>query len=240
MNASQESIAALLELQKADLAVLQAKRALEGLPQRKAILDARAKRAGLEEKRVQVDGLVAKAEDRIRSIEDESDRLTAKKHEIQTAIDEAKGDYRNLESRTKELEGIAKRERALEDDLDEASAQLEKAESVRDQIDRACAALDAQEQREIASFREEGGALQERIGKETARRQALHAALPDDLAALYDKTAERSGGVAVALLSGSSCGACRSSISHERLIEIKREAPLSTCPACKRILVVAG
>ena len=238
MNVSQESIAALLELQKADLAALQAKRALEELPQRARIVAAREKKRGLADKRAQVDALIAKANEKIAAIEDESGRLAVKQREIQEAIDAATGDFRNVEARTKELDGIAKRTEVLEGELETASAQLEKAQGLADQIDRAVAAVDAEEQRETASFREEGGALQERIAKETARSSALIAALPDDLAEAYRKTAARCGGVAVAVLSGTSCGACRSQISHERLIDIRRQAPLSTCPSCHHLLVV--
>lgn len=238
MNASQETIAALLELQKADLAIMQTRKALEQLPQRERIVEMRKKRQVISGKKDQVAGLIAKVRGHILSIEDESGRLAEKKREIQQAIDDAKGDYRNLEARTKELEGIAKREETLENELVEATSQLEKAEGVDAQIERALAAIDKEEGEATASFREEGGALQERIAKEQTRHDALLAALPDDLADLYLKTASRCGGVAVAVLSGSSCGACRTAISHERLIDIRRQAPLSTCPACHRLLVV--
>lgn len=238
MNVSQETVAALLELQKADLAALKASREFEALPQRAKIVEAREKRRSLEEKRAQVEALIGQVESKIAAIDDENARLAAKSAEVQSAIDGAGGDYRNVEARTKELDGIAKRTAVLESDLEAAAAQLEKAEGVRAQIDKAVALVDAEEEKATASFREEGGALQERIGKEKARREALLSALPDDLASLYEKTSARCGGVAVAVLSGTSCGACRTPISHERLIDIRRQAPLSTCPSCHRLLVV--
>ena len=40
-----------------------------------------------------------------------------KQHQVQHEIDEAKGDYRNVESRTKELNGIPKRRGTLEEEL---------------------------------------------------------------------------------------------------------------------------
>lgn len=238
MNATQETIAALLELQKADLAVMQANRALENLPQRAALLELRTKRETVGAKRAQVEALADKARADVSAAEEESERLAAKRREIQEAIDGAAGDYRSVEAHTKELDGVSKRSDALDTQLLEAAERIEKANGLLAQIDQALAALDEEERTLVSSFRAEGGALQQRRDKEAERRAALLAALPDDLAALYEKTAARSGGVAVAVLSGSACGACRAQISPERLIDVKRQAPLATCPACHRLLVV--
>ena len=54
----------------------------------------------------------------------------------------------------------------------------------------------------------------------------------------YHRTAARTGGVAVGLLTEGRCGVCRTVIDGGRLIDLKAEAPLGTCPHCKRLLVV--
>ena len=69
---------------------------------------------------------------------------------------------------------------------------------------------------------------------------ALAASLPGELADRYERAAKHCGGVAVAILNENACGACRVPIDAGRLASIKREAPLSMCPHCKRLLVVAG
>lgn len=239
MNAQRHDIAALLELQKVDLSLMKDRRAFDQLPQRALIVAAREKRKGLEEKRAQVDALVANVEQKVASIESESGRLAEKRRDIQQAIDAAKGDYRNVEARTKELSGIAKREAVIEQDLVAAGEQLEKAEAVRTQIARALEAVAHDEEKATAAFRVEGGELQDRIAKGQARRVALVAALPTDLANLYEKTAAAHGGVAVGVLSETTCGTCRSQISHERLIDLKRQAPIAICPSCHRMLIIA-
>ncbi|MFR8300535.1 MAG: C4-type zinc ribbon domain-containing protein [Gordonibacter urolithinfaciens] len=44
--------------------------------------------------------------------------------------------------------------------------------------------------------------------------------------------------MAVGLLTEGRCGVCRTVIDGGRLIDLKAEAPLGTCPHCKRLLVV--
>ena len=117
---------------------------------------------------------------------------------------------------------------------------LEKIEGVVAQVKRALAILQEQEEKATASFQKEGGALKAALAKLEAERAALAAVLPGELADAYERAARHCGGVAVAILNGSACGACRVPIDAGRLAAIKREAPLSTCPHCKRMLVVAG
>ena len=109
---------------------------------------------------------------------------------------------------------------------------------MQDQVSRALAEIEKQEATAIASFRQEGGALQADIGRMTADRDALSAKLSDELRDAYDRTAARTGGVAVGLLTEGRCGVCRNVIDGGRLIELKANAPLATCPHCKRLLVV--
>ena len=90
-----------------------------------------------------------------------------------------------------------------------------------------------------ASFEEEDNELIAQVKDLMAKRAELAAGLPDNLLALYDKTAAKSGGVAVGQLTEDAhCGICRASIEGGRLIELRASAPLGTCPNCKRLLVV--
>ena len=55
---------------------------------------------------------------------------------------------------------------------------------------------------------------------------------------VYNRTAARSG-VAIGVLDGNRCGACRTVIDGGRLIDLRNQAPLGMCPSCKRLLVIA-
>ena len=157
---------------------------------------------------------------------------------MQEAIDGSRGDYRNVEAHTKELNGFAKRRNTLEEELTKLGEELAKIQGVQDQVSRALAEIEKQEKAAIASFQQEGGALQADIGRMTANRETLSAELSDELRDAYDRTAARTGGVAVGLLTEGRCGVCRTVIDGGRLIDLKAEAPLGTCPHCKRLLVV--
>ncbi len=108
MKATHEDLSGLIRLQQTDLDALKQKKALDELPQRKVILNARQKRAVIEEKLARVAELRKEAESRLTRIEVEDGSLAEKADGVQAAIAEAQGDYRNVEARTKELDGIAK------------------------------------------------------------------------------------------------------------------------------------
>lgn len=240
MQATTEDISTLIKLQQADFALLKARKQFDELPQREQIRVARAKREEVLKKKAQADELKGKAAAALKKLEDEDASLVDKQHQVQQLIDEAKGDYRNVESRTKELNGIAKRRGTLEDELVAKAEELEKVEAVVAQIERALEVLREQEEKATASFQKEGGALKATLMRLESDRAALAASLPQELASAYERAAKHCGGVAVAVLNGDACGACRMPIDAGRLASIKREAPLSTCPHCKRMLVVAG
>lgn len=238
MQASSESLSAMLCMQQLDLELMQAKKKFEALPQRAQILELRKKKAQIEQKQAEVAKLKGASEQKLTQLTDEDERLAKKAADIQAAIDAAQGDYRNVESRTKELDGIAKRRSALEGEFEALEAQLEKVQAVQAQVQGALAQLEQQEAAAIKSFQEEGGGLQADIARIGAQRNQLGELLPPDLAELYTKTAARAGGVAIGQLRDGHCSTCRAAIDAARLTDVRAQAPLATCPNCKRLLVV--
>lgn len=238
MQATPEQLSILMKLQQTDLALLKTRKQFDGLPQREQIRQARDAREQVLKKQEQVGRLRSAAEEQVAKFEREDAALVEKQHQIQRQIDEARGDFRNVESRTKELNGIAKRRAKLEEELMAKAEELEKIEGVAAQVKQALSAVEQQEQAATASFQKEGGALKAALAQLQAVQAELISALPEELCSRYEKTAKRCGGVALAVLNGESCGACRMPIEHGKLVEIKREAPLSTCPHCKRMLVI--
>lgn len=239
MQATPEQLSCLVKLQQTDMALIKARKQFDELPQREQIRAARAKREEVLKKQGQAEELRRRCKAEVSKLEDEDSSLSDKQHEVQRLIDEAQGDYRNVESRTKELDGIAKRRSVIEDELMAKGEELEKIEGVAAQIAKALEVLKAQEEKATASFQREGGELKATIVQLEATRAEFAGLVGDELAGLYDKTATRCGGVAVAILNEGKCGACRVPIDSGRLAEIKREAPLATCPHCKRMLIIA-
>ena len=238
MQATTDDLTNLLRMQQIDLDLMKAKKKLEELPQRATILAARQKKRTIEQKRDQLAEMRAQAEAKASKLEAEDAELAEKQRRVQEAIDGSRGDYRNVEAHSKELGGFAKRRNTLEGELTKLGEELAKIEGVQGQVSRARAELEKQEASAIASFQREGSALQSDIARMSADREGMSADLSADLREAYHRTAARTGGVAVGLLTEGRCGVCRTVIDGGRLIDLKAEAPLGTCPHCKRLLVV--
>lgn len=239
MNAQPQDIEALLNLQQLDLETLKLQKQFEELPQRQKIVEAREKKQQLAQKLEAVDALLAKAEKAISDIIDKDQCLEKRQAEIQKDIDEAGGDFRNLEARTKELAAQGAQREKLIADLEHAEGEKAKVDAVKQQLLDAANLLARHENAAIESFKREGGALQQKIAAYQAKRKALAAEVDAELLRLYDRSAKASGGVAIGVLSGNRCGSCRAPIDDARMVDVRRQAPLATCPHCKRLLVIS-
>ncbi len=239
MQVDAQVLGVLLQLQQLDIKIHQLQKQLEALPQRKTILEVRSKKKQIEQKNEQIDAMHATAEAQCNVLSDEDAVLSAKQKRIQEEIDSVKGDYRSVESRTKELNGVAKRKATLEAEISAALDELAKIEAVQAQVAQALESLNAQEAKATEGFIEAGGKIKQAIAQKEAARNVLVAELPDDVHDLYEKTAQRMGGVAVARLQDSMCGTCRRPIEHGRLVDLKRQGNLVTCPHCHRMLILA-
>lgn len=238
MDLARDEIETLLRLQHVDMELLRSKKQLDELPQRSIILAARQKRGSIIEKQAKAAALRRETNKKLIRITDEDASLAKKQQGVQAALEAAQGDYRNVEARAKELDGLARRRGSLAEDLDKVSAEFEKIEGVEAQIAKALEELDAREAAAVASFQKEGGALKMGIMKLEEERARLEESVSKDVLSVYEKAAARSGGVAVSRLEGSRCGACRTNLEGGRLIELKSQAPLGTCPSCKRLLII--
>lgn len=239
MEATPEEIEVLYQVQGVDLDIKRMNKELEELPQRAAILAARQKRAAIEAKRDQIEKLRREASKKLTRIKDEDSSLEKKENGVQAAIEAAGNDYRNAEARTKELNGIFKRRTELAENREAAEKELAKIQGLESQAASALKELDAAEQQATQSFKAEGTALMQAIAQSKQTREKLMEELSEPVAAFFAKTAAQFETVSIATLQGGACSVCRTRIEPGRLIDLRQEAPLSHCPNCKRILVIA-
>ena len=228
----------LMEMQELDLAIMQAKKKRSELPQRIKVMMLRKKRDEIQTKLDQVVELEKKALSELTVVEDEDRALEEKQARAQEIIDASGSDYRKVESHSREMAGAAKRRESLAAKMGEINAQLDKIRGVKSQLENAIAASETEETTLRASFEDEDSNLVAEARRCMSRRNEIVSELPDDLVSLYEKTAKKTGGVALGRLVGNVCGVCRTPIEGGRLIDLKAAAPLGTCPNCKRLLVI--
>ena len=238
MQIAYEDLDVLVEIQRIDLAVMQAKKARAELPQRIEVVKVRKKRDEIAPKLDQVVGLQTAKEAEILKVEDEDRSLAEKQERAQEDIDKAASDYRRVESHSRDMAGIVKRRVTLEEQLGVLKAELARIVDIRNQLEGAIATCNAKEEQLRSSFKAEDDALIERVRELLSTRADLAARVPNDLMKLYDETAAKTGGVALGRLVEGFCGVCRSQIEGGHLIELRAQAPLGTCPTCKRLLIV--
>lgn len=238
MQVEFDDLDVLVEIQKIDLAVIQAKKARAELPQRIEVVKVRKKRDEIAPKVGQVIELQTAKEAEITLVEDEDRGLAEKQQRSQEEIDNASADYRRVDSLSKDMAGIVKRRVTLEERLKELNAELDKIKGVRAQLEGAIATLEKHEEDLRSSFKEQDDALIERVRQLLGDRAELAKRIPVDLMSLYDETAAKTGGVALGKLEEDRCGVCRTVIDSGHLIDLRAQAPLGICPSCKRLLIV--
>lgn len=238
MQATREEIQTLCAIQQADFDIMHKTRELEELPQRKTILECRQKQASMNEKMSKLESLKKKITKKITSITDEDASLAKKEHGVQAAIEAAGTDYRHAESRTKELNGIFNRRNALKEELDQVQAENTKLQALFAQAEQALLEIKDTEASVTESFKSEGLKLKTEIAQAEKQKTDLLAQVSSELSQAYQSVSERLGSVVIGHLEGTRCGICRTEIDAGRIIELKGQAPLGTCPLCKRLLIV--
>lgn len=238
MRLDADQIATLFQIQSLDLEEKAAAKELDELPERAAILTARSKKRAIEEKNVEVGKMYEAAEAKASAYAEEDASLAEKQRRAQADIDEARGNYRNVEARSKEMNGYAKRRAVLEQNLSGVLDELARIEAVQKRVSMALAALNAQEARATESFVEKGTKLKARIAELQAQRASLEQSVSPDVMARFKQLSDRLGGVAVARLSGGVCGACRSAVDPARVTHMRASGNVGECPNCGRMLVL--
>lgn len=238
MNATEHDIETLRALQKVDRTIMSAQKEFDALPHRKAILEARTKKEEVLKKKVQVQDMLDEAEGRLAALVEEDEQLALKQDEISKTLAEVQGDYRAVTSHTRELDGVRKRREKVSLEVSRVEEQVNKINPVMKQVMQALSTFEEKERELVSSFQKTGGSLRGAIAEGQKAREELASQVDPALLRVYDQTRTRCGGVALADLVDSSCGACRNTFDQSRLSKVKGQAPLAVCPACGRLLIV--
>ncbi|MDR2492436.1 MAG: hypothetical protein LBD25_03095 [Coriobacteriales bacterium] len=228
----------LLALQETDFRVLQLKKQLEELPQRSKILEVRAKHREVKEKLGRLAALRDECDEGTRKLQERESTLKAHMADIQAAIDTT-GDYKQATALSHEYNIQSKAVEGLESELLQLLEKLDKIAAVAAEADSALDRLAKQEDALTESFKAQGGALQEAIGRESRLRGLAYERLPAFIQSRYDKAVASKGGSGAAYIENGHCSACHVAFNEGQMLRLKHGEPISECPHCHRLLVTS-
>jgi predicted nucleic acid-binding Zn-ribbon protein len=238
MQATPEQIQALFDIQDIERQARELRSTIEKLPQRPKIAEVRDKRDQLKNKKRQLLGMRKDLESDIEQLKAQDEKEHAREVAAQHEIDQAEGDYRLVSSRTAVLQEHAQKRAEIAASIDEKETRILQITDLEEKVDAAIKPLEDKEAEMVEQYRNEGQRLMGELKSLMDKREAAAQTLGKDLLAHYEKVARNKQGVALAKLEDGRCGTCHTPIDHDRLLAMKREAPLSTCPHCGRIVVI--
>ncbi|MDO4532967.1 MAG: hypothetical protein Q4C36_04520 [Coriobacteriia bacterium] len=239
MQASENEIQALLQIQEADIIAINAEKKLAELPQRAQLQALAEKKKSVLEKLAQVTKMHDAARRKFTSIEDERAILLRKQEDTQAKIDASSGDFRAVQSLTRDMGGIAKRLSTLEGEFTASKEKLDQVKAVKGQVEGAIQALDEQALRIRDSFQRDAAELKAQAEEARGKSERFAVDVSPAVMKQYANAARRGGGMGIARLIDDRCSTCRNTIDANRMLMVKREAPLSSCPSCGRLLIVS-
>jgi hypothetical protein len=229
----------LIALMEHDLMLSRTAKSLEEIPEKRAILQLRGRLQEIEEGRAKAHAYVSEVERKLARANDElaalESRIAAEEHK---SLSGAVTNPKELQHLTKEIASLKRSKITAENT---AIALMEKLETGTAQVAKVDAVLAegrAKEQQLISAFQARGGDLQTQLARVRAERDALSSRLPESSRERYEKLRAAKHGIAVGVLKGAICSACRIELPAERVQALEAGADIASCPACRRILVV--
>lgn len=229
----------LVALMEQDLGIARAGKALDELPEKRAVLQLRKRLREIEAVRDKAQAYCHKTDALITRSNDEATSIQAKIDTEQAKV--LSGEVTNpkeLQHLTRELDALKRRKDAVEY---EELGLMEKAEAGQEQLAKVVAALAegaAKEAALIEEFKAKGGELQTEIVRLKESREKLAQQLPAALRSRYESLRESKHGIAVGVLKGSLCSACRTQIPAHEAQALHAGPEIAECPNCRRILVL--
>ena len=226
----------LIDLQKTDTNIRRLKKSIE---------TAEARRASIEQEFEQ-------HAFSIREIQGTRDRLHAERAELDKQIAENKTyleradrnlkhaqNQKEYETAMRETDALQKQIAAFETQIIEKMTAVEEVDKELEGRAEEISTLDAKRDEALSAFDAEVASDRAELDEELKRRNDVFVTLPSQLAAVYNRLAQRSrDGIAVAEVVNGSCSACFMSLRPQMQVEVKRGDQIITCESCTRILFI--
>lgn len=236
---SAEDLERLLDLQATDHRVRKVEHILDDLPEQQQLAAARERVAELGREHADLRVELERASAEQRQLERETDVLIERRDAERVRLyDGSVTNARELKSVEAEVDATVRR---IEEHEDSMLAVMERL----DELEQKSADLLAQADAETTRVSELEVALDEsakewlaELGELKAIRDRQAAEIPPQLLQRYEAAAERGGGTGIGRLDGNACTACRIEMSYADVGELYAGPRLTTCPQCRRLLVV--
>lgn len=229
---------ALLRLQEIDLELMRSKKVASELPQRAKVQAARAAAKKVAGELTKIVGQRKDVEIELAELESNKKFLESKVTEVQTAV--ANGTYHDAQSFEAALSMLAKKLEKIGFDTDRYLEQLETVERAEKNARALADKIAAEEQAQTDSFKADMDTIKADVEKLAAERKEILGQISASNLKAYEAAKERFGGIAVETLVGNRPSVCRVALQPSSYTDIKRTgAQITTCPYCKRMLVVA-
>lgn len=230
----------LLDVAALDTRLVHLRHKAANLPENKELKELQGQRVALTERITEADTRRGDLQAELDRIDRELETVRARKDRDRQRVDSGEvNDQRALQSLLAEIEHLGGRIDDLEETELEAMQAVEDAGSEHDELVSGRTVLERR-MRELLASREkskteitgQGRELMDELG-------GIRERLPEDLLALYDRVARRTGSSGAAELRAGHCGGCGLEIDQAELRAIATAAPNAVvrCEECGRILV---
>lgn len=240
MKAAAQAQRTLLDLQGLDTAIAQLDHQRATLPETVRARALQAERARAAEAVIAAETIVSDLE--LEQAKAESDLVPVRERRARnrTRIDDGSvSDPKSLRALVEETEHLGRRIGELEDAELEVMERLEEARMVAERAGEKKSAIEDVMRTVLAEREAKLTAIAGERGQREAERDAVAAAVPADLLALYERLAAKSGGVGAAMLRHGRCSGCQLEANGADLARYKAAAEdeVLRCEECGRILV---
>ncbi|HTH50867.1 MAG TPA: C4-type zinc ribbon domain-containing protein [Pyrinomonadaceae bacterium] len=224
----------LIELQKLDTNLRRLKKALETADERRAAIEQEFEEhaSSIREVQGRRDQLNSTRADLEKQIAENKTYLERAERNLKHAQNQ-----KEYETAMREIDALQKQIAGFETQIVES---MESAEGVDKELEERSEEINTLDAKRAAALKEFDSQLKSEKAEyetENARRSEVFVTLPDQLASVYNRLAQRSrDGIAVAEVVNGACSACHMSLRPQVMVEVKKGADIMTCENCARIL----
>jgi len=227
----------LIELQKTDTNLRRLKKSLDTADTRRASIEQEFEQHAFSIREIQNrrDGLIAKRADLEKQIADNKVYLERADRNLKHAQNS-----KEYETAMRETDALQKQINGFETQIVEIMDEVEGVEGELAERADEINSLDAKRADALAEFETSVKSDKSEFDGETEHRAAVFVTLPDRMAKVYDRLAQRSrDGIAVAEVVNGSCSACFIQLRPQVQLNVKKGDEIITCESCTRILYIA-